>query len=169
MSKAWHQKISFQLTIHTKGIKLQHSPLAPEWKIREIRWSSWWTSVMSIAKVEFFQIILALVIWTFQERQKGKKLEEIMKQMDREMQRTDELLYQMIPKSVADRLRKGESAMSTCQVRNRNIFASFQAMMARSAVQSITRTLFCVMLFTDTLRMPETIKVIPHLGSHIYW
>ena len=44
-----------------------------------------------------------------------------MKQMDREMQRTDELLYQMIPKSVADRLRKGESAMSTCQVRNRNV------------------------------------------------
>ena len=32
------------------------------------------------------------------------------------MGRTDELLYQMIPKSVADRLRKGESAMSTCQV-----------------------------------------------------
>ncbi len=39
-----------------------------------------------------------------------------MRKLDVEMKRTDELLYQMIPKSVADRLRRGESAMSTCQV-----------------------------------------------------
>ena len=51
-----------------------------------------------------------------QEQQKSKKLEDSMKKLDDEMQRTDELLYQMIPKSVADRLRKGENPVDTCQV-----------------------------------------------------
>ena len=53
-----------------------------------------------------------------QEQQKSKKLEESMKKLDEEMKRTDELLYQMIPKLVADRLRKGENPIDTCQVRN---------------------------------------------------
>ena len=39
-----------------------------------------------------------------------------MRKLDIEMRRTDELLYQMIPKQVADRLRKGEAAVETCQV-----------------------------------------------------
>lgn len=59
-----------------------------------------------------------------QEQQKSKKLEESMKKLDEEMKRTDELLYQMIPKLVADRLRKGENPVDTCQVRtcdNNNI------------------------------------------------
>jgi len=51
-----------------------------------------------------------------QEQQKSKKLEESMKKLDDEMRRTDELLYQMIPKMVADRLRKGENPIDTCQV-----------------------------------------------------
>lgn len=64
-----------------------------------------------------------------QEQQKSKKLEESMKKLDEEMKRTDELLYQMIPKLVADRLRKGENPIDTCQVRNRTsllfVFFSF--------------------------------------------
>ncbi|CAG0881314.1 unnamed protein product [Darwinula stevensoni] len=51
-----------------------------------------------------------------QEQQKSKKLEESMRKLDEEMKRTDELLYQMIPKMVADRLRKGENPVDTCQV-----------------------------------------------------
>lgn len=39
-----------------------------------------------------------------------------MKKLDFEMKRTDSLLYQMIPKTVADRLRKGEAAVNTCEV-----------------------------------------------------
>ncbi|GFQ72546.1 hypothetical protein TNCT_126161, partial [Trichonephila clavata] len=49
------------------------------------------------------------------ELQKSKQLEESMRKLDIEMRRTDELLYQMIPKQVADRLRKGEAAVETCQ------------------------------------------------------
>ena len=37
------------------------------------------------------------------------------------MKRTDQLLYQMIPKAVADRLRQGEPAMNTCQVKQLSI------------------------------------------------
>ncbi|KAJ8299766.1 hypothetical protein KUTeg_023826 [Tegillarca granosa] len=50
------------------------------------------------------------------EQQKSKILEESMKKLDAEMKRTDQLLYQMIPKAVADRLRRGEPAINTCQV-----------------------------------------------------
>ncbi|XP_022238313.1 soluble guanylate cyclase 88E-like [Limulus polyphemus] len=50
-----------------------------------------------------------------QELQKSKQLEKSMKKLDKEMKRTDELLYQMIPKQVADRLRKGEASVDTCQ------------------------------------------------------
>ena len=39
-----------------------------------------------------------------------------MLKLDAEMKRTDSLLYQMIPKPVADRLRRGEPAISTCEV-----------------------------------------------------
>lgn len=53
-----------------------------------------------------------------QEQQKSKKLEESMRKLDEEMRRTDELLYQMIPKQVADRLRKGENPIDTCEVIN---------------------------------------------------
>ncbi|XP_055996229.1 soluble guanylate cyclase 88E-like isoform X2 [Ostrea edulis] len=51
-----------------------------------------------------------------QEQQKSKILEESMRKLDAEMKRTDSLLYQMIPKPVADRLRRGEPAITTCQV-----------------------------------------------------
>ncbi|XP_037087734.1 soluble guanylate cyclase 88E-like [Pollicipes pollicipes] len=51
-----------------------------------------------------------------QEQLKSKKLEESMRKLDEEMRRTDELLYQMIPKEVANRLRKGENPVDTCEV-----------------------------------------------------
>uniref|UniRef100_A0A6P7FM48 guanylate cyclase n=1 Tax=Diabrotica virgifera virgifera TaxID=50390 RepID=A0A6P7FM48_DIAVI len=51
-----------------------------------------------------------------QEQLKSKKLEESMRKLDEEMTRTDELLYQMIPKQVADRLRKGENPIDTCEM-----------------------------------------------------
>lgn len=40
-----------------------------------------------------------------------------MKKLDAEMKKTDLLLYQMIPKKIADRLRSGEKAASLCEVR----------------------------------------------------
>ena len=52
----------------------------------------------------------------FQEQKKSKILQESMLKLDAEMKRTDSLLYQMIPKPVADRLRRGEPAISTCEV-----------------------------------------------------
>ncbi|XP_052234216.1 soluble guanylate cyclase 88E-like [Dreissena polymorpha] len=51
-----------------------------------------------------------------QEQKKSKILQESMHKLDEEMRRTDSLLYQMIPKQVADRLRSGEPAITTCEV-----------------------------------------------------
>lgn len=59
-----------------------------------------------------------------QEQQKSKKLEESMRKLDEEMRRTDELLYQMIPKQVADRLRRGENPIDTCEVKMRNALSA---------------------------------------------
>lgn len=39
-----------------------------------------------------------------------------MKKLDIEMRKTDLLLYQMIPKKIADRLRSGEKAANLCEV-----------------------------------------------------
>ncbi|MBN3300026.1 GCY8E cyclase, partial [Amia calva] len=51
-----------------------------------------------------------------QEQQKYAQLQEIIKKLDEEKKRGDSLLYAMIPKAVADRLRKGIGALETCQV-----------------------------------------------------
>ncbi|CAF4524194.1 unnamed protein product, partial [Rotaria sp. Silwood2] len=50
-----------------------------------------------------------------QEKQKSKALEESMKKLDIEMKKTDILLYQMIPKKIADRLRNGEKTANLCE------------------------------------------------------
>ena len=47
---------------------------------------------------------------------KTKALDGQLKLLDDLQRKTDELLYQMIPKSVASRLRKGEDPMSTCEM-----------------------------------------------------
>ena len=39
-----------------------------------------------------------------------------MKKLDDVMARTEELLFQMIPKAIAERLKKGETYMETCEV-----------------------------------------------------
>ncbi|XP_035714536.1 soluble guanylate cyclase 88E isoform X1 [Folsomia candida] len=51
-----------------------------------------------------------------QEKHKSLRLEDSMKQLDIEMKRTDELLYQMIPHKVADRIRNGANPVDTCEV-----------------------------------------------------
>ena len=51
-----------------------------------------------------------------QERDKSKSLEDNMKKLDDEIKITDKLLYQMMPKKIADRLRVGDPVMNTCEV-----------------------------------------------------
>jgi len=48
-----------------------------------------------------------------------------MKKLDAEMKKTDLLLYQMIPKKIADRLRGGEKAANLCEVNIYIYFFSF--------------------------------------------
>ncbi|KAK9497305.1 hypothetical protein O3M35_004648 [Rhynocoris fuscipes] len=50
-----------------------------------------------------------------QEQEKTNKLEDSLAKLAEERRRTDQLLYQMIPESVADSLRKGLSPVHTCQ------------------------------------------------------
>ncbi len=48
--------------------------------------------------------------------EKTKLMEESMKKLDSEMKRSDELLAQMIPKAVADKVKSGASPVDTCEV-----------------------------------------------------
>ena len=50
------------------------------------------------------------------EISKTKALEENTKKLDEEIKKGDELLYRMLPKNVADRLRNGEPAINLCEV-----------------------------------------------------
>jgi guanylate cyclase len=68
-----------------------------------------------IKEAEFFKTRIRFFLC--QEKQKSKALEESMRKLDAEMKKTDLLLYQMIPKKIADRLRSGENAENICEVR----------------------------------------------------
>lgn len=48
--------------------------------------------------------------------QRSGELERSLQLLDRWKSRGDELLYSMIPRTVADRLRRGQSPLTTCQV-----------------------------------------------------
>jgi guanylate cyclase len=39
-----------------------------------------------------------------------------MEKLNKERQKSEELLYRMIPKQIADRLKQGESPIDTCEV-----------------------------------------------------
>ena len=50
------------------------------------------------------------------EVEKTKAMEESMVKLDTEMRRSDELLSQMMPKSVAQKIKEGASAVETCEI-----------------------------------------------------
>ena len=50
------------------------------------------------------------------ETEKTAQMQEAMKKVDIEMKRSDELLSQMIPKAVADKVKKGLNPVDTCEV-----------------------------------------------------
>ena len=50
------------------------------------------------------------------EMEKTKMMEEAMKKLDVEMKKGDELLAQMIPAAVAEKMKSGASPVDTCEV-----------------------------------------------------
>lgn len=83
-----------------------------------------------------------------QEKHKMKQLEDSMRKLDMEMKKTDQLLYQMIPKKIADRLRGGEAVMNLCEV-----------------VSSCTILFSDVVGFTRTCSMLAPMEVVTMLNS----
>jgi len=51
--------------------------------------------------------------------EKTRLMEESMKKLDEEMKRSDELLSQMIPKQVVDKVKSGLNPIETCEVKNK--------------------------------------------------
>ena len=51
-----------------------------------------------------------------EENKKTEAMQEALKKVDIEMKRNDELLSQMIPKAVADKVKKGLNPVDTCEV-----------------------------------------------------
>lgn len=49
--------------------------------------------------------------------QRSLELEKSYELLDSWKKKGDDLLYSMIPQSVAERLRRGENSLSTCEVR----------------------------------------------------
>ena len=68
------------------------------------------------------------IIFILKEQKKTKRLEESKRRLDDERKRADQLLYQMMPQPVADRLRSGEHPLATCEVTSRNKCSNKQIM-----------------------------------------
>jgi guanylate cyclase len=51
-----------------------------------------------------------------EEKQRSKSLEENMRNLDNEIKKADNLLYRLLPKTVAERLRNGEPTINMCEV-----------------------------------------------------
>lgn len=99
-----------------------------------------------------------------QEQQKSKKLEESMRKLDEEMRRTDELLYQMIPKQVADRLRRGENPIDTCEVR---IFCDKTYLPKKSKLHSIYLCFYYRQMFDSVSILFSDVVTFTEICSRI--
>ena len=95
----------------------------------------------------------------FQEQLKSKRLEDSMFRLDAEMRKTDQLLYQMIPKSVADRLRSGEPSVSTCEVGPRTRTLSTSQSLVSHTVSH--RMYLCLRCLTSAPFSSVTLLVSP--------
>lgn len=66
--------------------------------------------------MKFFTILIVRIELMFEkEEQRSDELETSLKLADSWKRQGDELLYSMIPKPVAERLRSGQNTLSTCQ------------------------------------------------------
>ena len=50
------------------------------------------------------------------EKKRSKSLEDNMKNLNNEIKKADNLLYRLLPRTVAERLRKGEPTINLCEV-----------------------------------------------------
>ncbi|KAF8778268.1 Soluble guanylate cyclase 88E like protein [Argiope bruennichi] len=101
---------------------------------------------------------------------KSRQLEESMRKLDIEMKRTDELLYQMIPKQVADRLRRGEAAVDTCQYFEcvTVLFSdvvTFTEICSRIAPMEVVSMLNCMYSLFDQLTEKHDVYKVETIGD----
>jgi guanylate cyclase len=87
-----------------------------------------------------------------EEKEKSKLLESNMKKLEETRKQADELLYRMIPKRVADRLRNGEPSISLCEVK-KSIFKIIIFIITFIFLQVYTS---CTILFSDVIGFTST-------------
>ena len=68
--------------------------------------------IMLATSQEYIEMKMALANAELRSEQVNMQ----MKKLDEVMARTEELLFQMIPKAIAERLKRGETYMETCEV-----------------------------------------------------
>eukprot|EP00794_Sanderia_malayensis_P012303 gene12303-13572_t len=105
-----------------------------------------------------------------QELEKSAELEESMKKLDQEMQKTDKLLYSMIPKTVANRLRKGDLAVNTCEhFDNVSILFSdvvgFTTICSKITPMEVVDMLNCMYTSFDTLSEENSVYKVETIGD----
>lgn len=95
-----------------------------------------------------------------QEKQKSKALEDSMKKLDIEMKRTDQLLYQMIPKKIADRLRSGEPVMNLCEVCAKKLIIYCDCIFELLNIFVLKVVPCCTILFSDVVGFTSTCSLL---------
>ena len=59
---------------------------------------------------------VVIYLFLLQQRDKSLKIAENLQQVEEWKERSNNLLYSMIPQSIADRLKNGEDPINTCEV-----------------------------------------------------
>ncbi|XP_032237321.1 soluble guanylate cyclase 89Db isoform X1 [Nematostella vectensis] len=105
--------------------------------------------------------------------EKSRELEKNMKRVERERMRSNQLLYQMIPKQIADRLKEGQDAIDTCQhfdcvtilFSYLDGFVQLCSHVSAMEVVSVVNTMFTVF---DKLSEKHDVYKFETLGDAIY-
>ena len=88
------------------------------------------------------------------ENEKTAQMQEAMKKVDIEMKRSDELLAQMIPKAVADKVKKGLNPVDTCEVcaKSRTVI-----------LLNLTHTYYCINILNTSIIF--SIRCVFHISG----
>lgn len=91
--------------------------------------------------------------------QRSEELQRSYELLDTWKRRGDDLLYSMIPKTVADRLRHGSSPLSTCEVILPSFKTVYQLNLHFQSFDSVT-ILFCELVGFSSSTVQDAMEVV---------
>lgn len=127
------------------------------------------TSIKAFRNLCIFQydkwiVFLRLEIMFDKAEQRSSELTKSYELLDTWKRRGDDLLYSMLPKTVADRLRTTNSALSTCEVCCLLLKITISSFFSFQAFESVS-ILFCELVGLTTKTVRETMVIVTTMNN----